>query len=250
MNNNKPSTKLINLPSIGFNIQIYFWYWLSIALAILLGLILRIIYIPNYNSLNLSFISGISFLKRRSFLIAITLNILFILWILYIFATTGRLRNHLNKSLIQYLKKLRCGFLFSNMMLLICYQMLKYQFFIPLHQSYDISLNLETLELIISGAMLNHLYHLCETFLSNKINIQLMTYFCLIAKSLLAHNVYCLLWISWIESPFKGLTFAFIITCVYVALIQMFSIDYIVLMIFETHKMHKKNKNLIYWVKE
>lgn len=249
MNNNKQSTKLLHLPSIGFHFDIYFLYWLSLALSILFGFILRIIYIPD-KSLKLSFISGFKFIKNRLFFISISLNILFIFWILYIFSTNNRLRSNFDRSLIKYLKKLRCAFCFSNILLYISYYILKNHLFIPLRQFSIINLNIETLDLIIFGAMLNHLFYLCETFLSNRINIQLMTYFCLLIALLLIHNVYCLLWISWIDCSLRSLTFAFIISCGYVAVIQMCSIDYIVLILFETKKSNKKEKDILYLMNE
>ncbi len=79
---------------ITLNPFIYYYYWVFIGISAIFGQISKIIFKSNWKKFGKkSLITGIPFLRTQFFVFPVILNLIFFIWLIFIFKTNINLNN-------------------------------------------------------------------------------------------------------------------------------------------------------------
>jgi hypothetical protein len=241
----KDDNKIIE---ITLNPSIYYFYWILIGISAFFGQICKIIFRINWKKFGKkSLITGIPFLRTQFFVFPVFLNLLFFLYLIYMFKTNNFLINKYF-TLKNFLKKIRFGFLFSNI-LIFCLFFLLYNFVItPAYKKYQIRISGHITCAIFSGSLLNHLNLLCIEFLliENNKNENIY-YLILVNRFLLLHNVYSLFWSAYLFHTIFEIVVGFIISIFFILFVHFINFDHLMVMLLEFNEDNNQyDKSIIY----
>ena len=231
---------------ITLNPFIYYYYWFFIGISAIFGQISKIIFKSNWKKFGKkSLITGIPFLRTQFFVFPVILNLIFFIWLIFIFKTNINLNNKYF-TLKNFLIKIRFGFLFSNI-LIFCLFFLIYNFVItPAFKKYHFRVSGHITCAIFSGALLNHLDLLCNNLYEFNRNIN--NYLILVIKFLLWHNVYSLFWSAYLFHTIIEILIGYVISICFILFVHFINFDNLVYqLLFESNdEFNKFDKNIIY----
>lgn len=226
--------------------KIYFHYWIYLGISMFFGAIMKIIYSLKREVIGKkSILTGIPILRTQFFLCPTLLNLILFIYIIYLYNKSSLKQNY-NNSIIKFLKKIRCGFLITNLILFFYFFLIYHKVFIPVFKVSKFKISGHVFASILSGAMLIHLNITSKIFIDSNIEIYNMKIFSLISKFLLFHSVYVIFWSSWIFHNIIDLFLSFIFGTMSLSFIHFSNFDKLILTLIDTRIKTKKKKNFIY----
>ena len=226
--------------------KIYFHYWIYLGISMFFGAIMKIIYSLKREVIGKkSILTGIPILRTQFFLCPTLLNLILFIYIIYLYNKSSLKQNY-NNSIIKFLKKIRCGFLITNLILFFYFFLIYHKVFIPVFKVSKFKISGHVFASMLSGAMLIHLNITSKIFIDSNIEIYNMKIFSLISKFLLFHSVYVIFWSSWIFHNIIDLFLSFIIGTMSLSFIHFSNFDKLILTLIDTRIKTKKKNNFIY----
>ena len=235
----------ININYIELEPKIYFLYWILIGFTIIIGFFLKIIFFIDSKNVS-NFILGISFLRNHNFIFPLILNFVFLLWLNYIFRSIKLLNYEHKRSFLLFLKQIRFCYLFTNLTLYILYHLILEQIHYSLISKTGFRLSTNILKVMFSGAIINNIKSISNEFYSAKINIVLMNYISYFCYFLLFHNIYLILWSSWVFNSLTELFTSYLISIFYIIFVHFCLIDDLILKLIDFSNNPQKKRNMIY----
>lgn len=231
-----------------FNIQ---HYLLAIATIILFGQIAKRIKTFDRNAIGkVSLITGIPIIRQRFFLIPLMMNILFLILLIYYFNNDNDIQVKHSRSLLKYLKAMKCGCFFSNWYNFICFYICYHKLILPISTSSGWKISGHVIAISLSSNIMLNIHHICEDLLDNypnTKNIHLTQYTIFAIRFLLAHSLYTLFWTAWIFHAIRDLVLSLIISAIYIFLLKYCFIDYLILrLITKSLSRQIKEKNIMW----
>ena len=235
------------IPKVHIKIDIYFKYWITTGLSVVLAGLFKFIYSSSRASYTKSeYYTGIPILRKYFFLLPITMSFLLFFWLIFIFHTSTALASVFDKKLIKFLKKIRCGFFITNLILLLLFYVLYMSLYKPLQPIIHFKISGHSMASLLSGAMLIHISYICELFYGAGINRPLMEKVKWLCWFLLGHNIYTLFWSTLIYHTLQEIFLSLIINVSYILIIHLFNFDRLILNLLDTRNERIKAKNSIY----
>jgi hypothetical protein len=227
--------------SIKFDLNKFIQYSIYVVFAILLGSFLKLISSLNRHHLGKSsYLTGIPLLREAFFLFPIIFSVLcFLLSVFKIFSTVPE------SERLFFLKKAKLGFILTNIVLFIIFDLFYNQLAKPLNNSHEFKLSGHIFAALFSGCILIN----CQTVIERLIEENYLTKYMTYAKKTLTflnlHSVYCIFWTSWLFHPIRETLFAFILGFIAIIIINYLDIEGIVVTLFKKDEVYVKSKNLI-----
>ena len=226
--------------------KIYSHYWISLGFSILFGMIMKLLFSLKREDIGKkSILTGIPILRTKFFLCPTLLNLTLFIYIIYLYNKSSLKQNY-NNSIIKYLKKIRCGYLITNLILFFYFFLIYHKVFIPVFKVSKFKMSGHVFASILSGAMLIHLNITSKIFIDSNIEINNMKIFSLISKILLYHNVYVIFWSSWIFHTVVDLLLSFFFGIMSLSFIHLSNFDKLILTLMDTRIKIKKKNNFLY----
>ena len=226
--------------------KIYFHYWIYLGISMFFGAIMKIIYSLKREVIGKkSILTGIPILRTQFFLCPTLLNLVLFTYLIYLYNKSS-LKQIFNNSIIKYLKKIRFGYLITNIILFFYFFLIYNKVFIPVFKVSKFKISGHVFASILSGAMLIHLNITSKIFIDSNIEIYNMKIFSLISKFLLFHSVYVIFWSSWIFHNIIDLFLSFIFGTMSLSFIHFSNFDKLILTLIDTRIKTKKKNNFIY----
>lgn len=235
------------IPKVELSFKLYQQYLLLMSLSILSGTVGRIIIKIDKNSISKNrLLYGIPFIKNYFFLFPILFAILFFIWLVYIYLSNLSIQSTFSKNICKYLKKVKGGFICTNLMILIIFYIIFYLYFNVLYINNITRLSGHVLASILSGAILLNVKYVSDTFYYNSINTILMGYISVSCIVFLLHNVYCIFWTSLIFHKIPECIFSLIMSICVLVVIPHLNLDKLIISLFDFKLPVAKNKNIVY----
>lgn len=221
--NNKPKWIYVN-PSI------YLIYCILNGLSLAAGCLLKLLYPMSRDSIGKKRLwTGLPIIRNNYFLFPIILNLIYFIWCIYQYKTNISIRNMFEKSILKYLKEIRCAFFFTNILLLIFFYILYYLVVLSIYNSYGFKLSGHAIASILSGGMIVNLLYTYEPFIKLKISPNFNKTISYINIFLYYHSIYTIFWSTWIFHKVPELILAFTISIVFLVFAHVINLDELIL---------------------
>jgi hypothetical protein len=245
----KLNIRKLKIHSLKFSSNKFFIYSVYTALSILLGSILQIILPISRSTLGkASLITGLPFLRSSFFFFPIILSVGAFTWTCIIFKDS-KISELVDGSVFKYLNKIRMAYVITNSSLLAYFYFIYYYLYLPLWDSHEFKLSGHILACLFSIGILTNLINLCEMFKHENIKKELMMYAINACKFFIFHNIYCILWTSWVFHRIRETVISYIIGILFVLIINLLGLDKLVIFLLDNKlpsKFNGKEKNKIY----
>jgi hypothetical protein len=226
------NTKKIQIKSIKYNLDKFYEYSMRLAIVIILGCSLKLIYTIEPKSIGKnSLLTGIPYLRDYNLSMPLILNISLFIWLIAMY-TNPEISSQMNNDIAKYLYKNRGCYIITNLVLLLFFYILYFQLYIPLWYEHEFRLSGHVLATLFSGSMLCNLINFCEDYKIFNIKRNLMEGITKLCKFLLFHNLYVIIWTVWVFHEMREAVLSFIISLIYTLLINYVSLDRLVISIF------------------
>jgi hypothetical protein len=237
----------IRVSSVKYNLTRFYEYVMRMAISIIVGSVLKVFYTLSREDMGKNFIlTGLPILRQYFFLFPILLNFVLSGWLIVLFKHDEVYSNY-NGNFIKYMYKTRIGYLITNLCLLFMFYMIYYQLYLPLWYEHEFELSGHVLAAILSGAIISNIHNTCENFKKMNIKTKSMEWVIVVCKFLKYHNIYVILWTTWIYHQTREVVLSYLISLVYALAINYLAIDRIVLSLFLNRASNvKKQKNIIF----
>jgi hypothetical protein len=227
--------------SFKFDLNKFIQYSIYIVLSILIGSFLKLISTINRHHLGKSsYLTGIPLLRDAFFLFPILFSVFCGLLIAFKIITTIRSNDRL-----KLLKKAKCGFFLTNVVLFIIFDIFYNQLAKPLNKSHEFKLSGHIFAALFSGCIMTNCQTVFDKLIEENYNTKYMTYAKKTCFFLNLHSIYCIFWTSWLFHPIRETLFAFIFGFIAIILINHLEIEGIFLTLFESDKVVTKSKDII-----
>lgn len=224
------------------NPSIYFSYFLLNGIAIIIGTLCKLFYPISRQTIGKnSFLTGIPLLRRYFFLFPFSMNAVYFIWCIFHYLNNVSIRNKYDHDFIKYLKNIRCGFLFSNITLLIMFYVLYYRVYMPIYHLYGFRLSGHMLSSLLSGAMIVHLVFTYEPFIARNISLTFNYYFRLANIFLYFHSIYTIISTSWIFHTLTELILSFLISMIVIIIIHIVNVDCLMLNLIDWNSVKRRS---------
>ena len=248
----KLNIRNFKIRSVKLSFHNFFIYSLYTALSIFIGSILQIITPISRETLGkASVITGLPFLRDNFFFFPILLSLAAFIWT-YITFRDPKISELVNGSIFKYLNKIRMAYLITNLTIYVYFEFVYAYLYVPLWESHEFKLSGHFLASLFTIGMLTNLINVCEMYKRENIKEEFMMYFINACKFFILHNIYCILWTSWVYHKVRETVISFVIGIFLVVVINLLGLDRIVATIFAENnidvnlKFKRKEKNIIY----
>lgn len=234
--------KTIKLKSIKYNLDRFYEYCLRMAIVIILGSILKLVYSIDPKSIGKnSFLTGIPILRDYNLSFPIILNISLFIWMIVLY-TDPVIHSQMDHNIYRYLYKNRGGYIITNFVLMILFYIIYFQLYIPLWYEHEFRLSGHVLATLFAGSMLCNLINFCEAYVRVNIKKKSMDGIIKFCKFLLYHNLYVIVWTVWVYHEAREAVFSFIISLFYTLIINYASLDRLVISLFYDRNEYKPKR--------
>jgi hypothetical protein len=234
--------KTIKLKSIKYNLDRFYEYCLRMAIVIILGSILKLVYSIDAKSIGKnSFLTGIIILRDYNLSFPIILNISLFIWMIVLY-TDPVIHSQMDHNIYRYLYKNRGGYIITNFVLMILFYIIYFQLYIPLWYEHEFRLSGHVLATLFAGSMLCNLINFCEDYVRVNIKKKSMEGIIKFCKFLLYHNLYVIVWTVWVYHEAREAVFSFIISLFYTLIINYASLDRLVISLFYDRNEYKPKR--------
>jgi len=228
----KKSEKTIELKSVKYNLDRFYEYCLRMAIVIILGSILKLVYSIDPKSIGKnSFLTGIPILRDYNLSFPIILNISLFIWMIILY-TDPIIHSRMDNNINRYLYKNRGAYIITNFVLMILFYIVYFQLYIPLWYEHEFRLSGHVLATLFAGSMLCNLINFCEAYVRVNIKKKPMEVVIKFCKFFLYHNLYVIVWTVWVYHEAREAVFSFIISFFYTLIINYASLDRLVISLF------------------
>lgn len=229
----QPQPKNQNLNTLNTNhnnppyqIHIHFRVWLLQFSIIWLSLLAKIFYSVERNDVGKeSFKTGIPFLRNYFLVVPSILAIgLFVFYVL-VFSASTQLKAKCRNSIIIFLKRNKCFYLFTNILHVLCYYFVYYCLYLPLLQFTGYKLSGHTLTSILANGMLINIAAKCKSMIKENVKpkqANILFYLCWILR---LHNYYVFFWSCYAFHGFFDVLISYFIAVPYVIIIHFMNVD-------------------------
>jgi hypothetical protein len=240
---NNENFKTIKIKSIKYNLDKFYEYCLRMAIVIILGCALKLVYSLDHKSIGKnSILTGIPYLRDYNLSLPIILNISLFIWVIVLYTdpTVNSLMDH---NIYRYLYKNSGCYVITNFVLLLLFYTIYFQLYIPLWYEHEFRLSGHVLATLFAGSMICNLINFCEAHVKLNIKRTTMEGVIKVCKFLLYHNLYVIIWTVWVYHEAREAVLSFIISLVYTLLINYASLDRLVISIFYDRNEYKPLRN-------
>jgi hypothetical protein len=230
--------------------SIYINYILFNGISISLGCFLKLIYpITREKVGKTSLITGIPIIRNYYFFFPFMLNLIYFIWCIRKFYSSNSIKNNYENenSVLKYLKNIRGGFFFTNILLLLTFYALYYLVVLSIYKSFGFKLSGHIIASILSGGMIVNLHNTYEPFINNYygLNPTFNKYISYANLFLYYHSIYTVFWSSWIFHQVIELILAYFISIIALFIVHVINIDELCLILIDFNYL-RKNPVILY----
>jgi hypothetical protein len=240
----KERNSTLKIKTVPFGFERFFRNSLLLACSIFIGAVFKMFWTldPKWVTKR-SYITGLPIIRDWYFIGPLILNILFIIQ-LFILYSNQTVKNAVGHDFFKFLKKMHFGHFFTNLVYLATFYMLYYKLYLPMWKHYEFRISGHMLAATFCSSILSNIQALCDGMKDNSLKKTLMGYIDKVCRFLIYHNLYSLVWTTWVFHRTSEVIVSFLISFVYVIIINALNIDRLIaqLLYGRSYKNIQKNK--------
>lgn len=149
-------------------------------------------------------------------------------------------------SFSKFLKKVKFGYIFTNIALFVIFYFLLNHLYIPFNKHNGFKLSGHILAAVFSGAMITNVQNLAHGLKTQNLKKRLMDGIILFCKFMLFHNLYTCVWTVWVFHLVREVIISLLVSTCYALIINYVDVDRLFWILLTKSKInHKKEKNSI-----